>query len=110
MKTDHREMLNFHTDPSALIDALEQWQPPTVNKWIGGCTQSPTGLKVFGAWRCCSQGGFALHGRRLKPNKRSVVPEARYPAKGITVECHPANGGERQVSSYEQLSAGSRLL
>jgi uncharacterized protein (TIGR00730 family) len=35
MKTEHSEMLIFHTDPSALIDALEQWQAPTVTKWIG---------------------------------------------------------------------------
>jgi uncharacterized protein (TIGR00730 family) len=35
MKAEHSEMLIFHTDPSALIDALEQWQAPTVTKWIG---------------------------------------------------------------------------
>lgn len=35
MKTEHSEMLIFNTDPSALIDALEQWQAPTVTKWIG---------------------------------------------------------------------------
>ncbi|MNP56198.1 hypothetical protein D3C76_1509060 [compost metagenome] len=35
MKTEHREMLLFGTDPAALIDALEQWQAPTVTKWIG---------------------------------------------------------------------------
>jgi hypothetical protein len=41
MKTDHSEMLNFQTDPSALIDALEQWQAPTVNKWIGVAHSPP---------------------------------------------------------------------
>ncbi|QJI39550.1 TIGR00730 family Rossman fold protein [Pseudomonas sp. ADAK2] len=35
MKTEHSEMLILDTDPTALIDALEQWQPPSVNKWIG---------------------------------------------------------------------------
>ncbi|MFK0089715.1 TIGR00730 family Rossman fold protein [Pseudomonas sp. NPDC090755] len=35
MKAEHSEMLIYHTDPSVLIDALEQWQTPTVNKWIG---------------------------------------------------------------------------
>ncbi|HCS44514.1 MAG TPA: TIGR00730 family Rossman fold protein [Pseudomonas sp.] len=34
MKTEHSEMLIFDTDPSVLIDALEQWQAPTVTKWI----------------------------------------------------------------------------
>ncbi|MDB5980224.1 MAG: Cytokinin riboside 5-monophosphate phosphoribohydrolase [Pseudomonas sp.] len=34
MKTEHSQMLIFNTDPSALIDALEQWQAPTVSKWI----------------------------------------------------------------------------
>ncbi|WP_095193533.1 TIGR00730 family Rossman fold protein [Pseudomonas sp. Irchel 3A7] len=35
MKAEHSEMLMFDTDPSALIDALERWQAPTVTKWIG---------------------------------------------------------------------------
>ncbi|MFJ7792682.1 TIGR00730 family Rossman fold protein [Pseudomonas sp. NPDC096950] len=35
MKTEHSDMLIFNTEPAALIDALEQWQAPTVNKWIG---------------------------------------------------------------------------
>lgn len=35
MKAEHNEMLIFNTDPVALIDALEQWQAPTVTKWIG---------------------------------------------------------------------------
>ncbi|RON43673.1 LOG family protein [Pseudomonas frederiksbergensis] len=35
MKTEHSEMLIFDTEPAALIDALEQWQAPSVNKWIG---------------------------------------------------------------------------
>jgi uncharacterized protein (TIGR00730 family) len=35
MKTEHSEMLLLDTDPGALIDALEQWQAPTVAKWIG---------------------------------------------------------------------------
>lgn len=35
MKTEHSEMLIFGTEPAALIDALEQWRAPSVNKWIG---------------------------------------------------------------------------
>lgn len=35
MKAEHSEMLIFNTDPSALIDALAQWQAPSVTKWIG---------------------------------------------------------------------------
>ena len=35
MKTEHCEMLIFNTEPAALIDALEQWRAPSVNKWIG---------------------------------------------------------------------------
>lgn len=35
MKTEHSDMLIFDTDPATLIDALEQWQAPVVNKWIG---------------------------------------------------------------------------
>lgn len=35
MKTEHSQMLMFNTDPAALLDALEQWQAPTVTKWIG---------------------------------------------------------------------------
>jgi uncharacterized protein (TIGR00730 family) len=34
MKAEHSQMLVFDTDPAALIDALEQWQPPTATKWI----------------------------------------------------------------------------
>jgi uncharacterized protein (TIGR00730 family) len=35
MKAEHSEMLILDNDPVALIDALEQWQAPTVTKWIG---------------------------------------------------------------------------
>jgi uncharacterized protein (TIGR00730 family) len=35
MKAEHRDMLIFDTDPCLVIDALEQWQAPTVTKWIG---------------------------------------------------------------------------
>lgn len=34
MKIEHSEMLIFNADPAALLDALEQWQAPTVTKWI----------------------------------------------------------------------------
>ncbi|QVW26565.1 TIGR00730 family Rossman fold protein [Pseudomonas hormoni] len=35
MKTEHSQMLILDNDPAALIDSLEQWQAPTVTKWIG---------------------------------------------------------------------------
>jgi uncharacterized protein (TIGR00730 family) len=34
MKAEHSQMLILNPDPSALIDALEQWRAPTVTKWI----------------------------------------------------------------------------
>lgn len=34
MKREHSEMVMFDSDPVALIDAMEQWQAPTVTKWI----------------------------------------------------------------------------
>lgn len=34
MKTEHSDMLIFNAAPCALLDALEQWQAPTVTKWI----------------------------------------------------------------------------
>jgi hypothetical protein len=30
----HREMLLSDTDPQALLDALEAWQPQSVPKWL----------------------------------------------------------------------------
>jgi len=35
MKTEHSDMLIFNAAPCAVLDALEQWQAPTVTKWIG---------------------------------------------------------------------------
>lgn len=35
MKAEHSRMLMIDKDPAALIDALEQWQPPSTTKWIG---------------------------------------------------------------------------
>lgn len=34
MKSEHSQMLILNPDPASLIDALDQWQAPTVNKWI----------------------------------------------------------------------------
>ncbi|MEX3772844.1 TIGR00730 family Rossman fold protein [Pseudomonas sp. MYb118] len=34
MKAEHSRMLLIDKDPAALIDALEQWQPPSTTKWI----------------------------------------------------------------------------
>src|SRR3546814_6848679 len=38
-----------------------------------------------------------------------LVPEGRYPAKGVAVDRHPADGGERQVSGHQQLAGRRRL-
>jgi len=35
MRAEHRDMLVLHAQPAALLDALTQWQPPGVDKWIG---------------------------------------------------------------------------
>jgi uncharacterized protein (TIGR00730 family) len=35
MKAEHRDMLVLREDPRSLLDALEAWQPPAVDKWIG---------------------------------------------------------------------------
>lgn len=34
MKPEHRDMVVIETDPEALLDALLDWQAPTVDKWI----------------------------------------------------------------------------
>jgi hypothetical protein len=34
-------------------------------------------------------------------NRRSILPRARDPAKDVAVECHMADGRERQVSGHE---------
>lgn len=35
MKAEHRDMLVLDADPHELLDALEAWQAPRVEKWIG---------------------------------------------------------------------------
>jgi uncharacterized protein (TIGR00730 family) len=35
VKPIHREMLLVASDPSQLLDAMESYQPPAVDKWIG---------------------------------------------------------------------------
>jgi uncharacterized protein (TIGR00730 family) len=34
MKSAHNEMIVFSPEPDSLLDALANWQAPTVNKWI----------------------------------------------------------------------------
>lgn len=34
MKAEHRDMVVIEAQPAALLDALAQWQAPTVTKWI----------------------------------------------------------------------------
>ena len=34
MKAEHRDMVVLDADPARLLDALEVWQRPTVDKWI----------------------------------------------------------------------------
>lgn len=35
MKREHRDMLVLRADPHELLDAIEAWEPPHVEKWIG---------------------------------------------------------------------------
>lgn len=35
MKPEHRDMLVMRENPRELLDAIEAWQPPAVDKWIG---------------------------------------------------------------------------
>ncbi len=35
IKPVHREMLLIEDDPSKLLDAMEEYDPPTVDKWVG---------------------------------------------------------------------------
>src|SRR5262245_54344909 len=46
----------------------------------------------------------------LTANKRSVVPEGRYPTKDVAVDRHMADGRERQVSGYQPLAVRRQLL
>src|SRR5262245_8503383 len=41
---------------------------------------------------------------RPQPNKRSVLPGARYPTKDVAVDRHMADGRERQVSGHQRLA------
>ena len=35
LKAEHRDMIVLDSDPSALLDRLVAWEPPSVTKWIG---------------------------------------------------------------------------
>src|SRR6185295_528422 len=52
-------------------------------------------------WR--DQAGLAL------PNKRSVLPGARYATKVVAVDRHMADGRERQVSGHQRLAVRRQL-
>ena len=41
IKSIHREMLLVEDDPSKLLDAMETYNPPSVDKWIGRNKQNP---------------------------------------------------------------------
>src|SRR5262245_53724167 len=43
------------------------------------------------------------------PDKRSVFPGARYPPKDVAVDCHMADGRERQVSGHQRLAVRREL-
>src|SRR5215468_4837722 len=43
------------------------------------------------------------------PNKRSVIPEGRYPTKGVAGDRHMADGRERQVSGHQRLAVRRQL-
>src|SRR5262245_47691594 len=45
----------------------------------------------------------------IRPNKRSVLPGAWYPAKDIAVDRYMADGRERQVSGHQRLAVRSQL-
>src|SRR6266446_4852122 len=47
--------------------------------------------------------------RSAQPNKRSVLPGARYPTKGVAVDRHMADGRERQVSGHQRLAVRRQL-
>src|SRR6516162_7231508 len=40
----------------------------------------------------------------LTPNKRSVLPGARYPTKDVAVDRHMADGRKRQVSGHQRFA------
>ena len=46
---------------------------------------------------------------RPEPNKRSVLPEARYPTKDVAGDRHMADGRERQVSGHQRLAVRRQL-
>src|SRR5262249_25792064 len=50
-------------------------------------------------------------GRLLRPypNKRSVVPDSRYPTKDVAGDRHMADGRERQVSGHQRLAVRRQL-
>jgi hypothetical protein len=35
MRVEHRDMVIIDSDPCRLLDALQAWQAPSVDKWIG---------------------------------------------------------------------------
>src|SRR5688572_26432302 len=43
------------------------------------------------------------------PNKRSVLPGARYPTKDVAVDRHMADGRERQMSGHQRLAVRREL-
>jgi hypothetical protein len=46
---------------------------------------------------------------RSEPNKRSVLPGARYASKDVAVDRHMADGRERQVSGHQRLPVRRQL-
>src|SRR5215510_14092110 len=46
---------------------------------------------------------------RPQPNKRSVLPGARYPTKDVAGDRHMADGRERQVSGHQRLAVRRQL-
>src|SRR5215831_10104918 len=42
-------------------------------------------------------------------NKQSVVPDDRYAAKCVTIDCHVAEGRERQMSGHQELAICRQL-
>src|SRR5262245_52306360 len=46
---------------------------------------------------------------RASPNKRLILPGARYPTKNVAIDRHMTDGREREVSGYERLAVRRQL-
>src|SRR2546426_8850950 len=68
----------------------------------------PVKCCLYETWRDARHFGSRSHWS-LNPNKRSILPGARYPTKGVAVDRHMADGWERQVSGHQRLAVRRQL-